>query len=544
MKRLFILLLAIVFTANAQQADRPKLVVGIVVDQMRYDYLYRYWDLFGEGGFKELVNNGYSCTSTHYTYLPTYTGPGHASIYTGTAPWMHGIAGNHWFERETGKSVYCAEDKTVTAVGGTPEQGEYSPRRLLVNSIADEMRISNSFKSKVIGIAIKERSSILPAGHSANGAYWFDEVLGNWVSSTYYMKDLPKWAEDFNKKKRPEKLLSEKWETTYPLEKYTMCGPDDSDHEGLFKGQTSPVFPHDIPAITKALGNFSAIEGTPAGSTLTKEFAIEAIKGENLGKGEFTDLIAVSFSSPDYIGHRYGPQAIETADCYIKLDKEIKELLSFLKTQFPKGDYLVFLTADHGAAEVPGFVRQNHIDCGILDFSAFTKTAETALRNHFNAGDEVKFILNANNYQFYFDYEVAKRYKTTVEEMVEIIKPALMKLPEIRDVFPVSDLERGTSSFDPLRTKFFFGTNKKRSGDAWIVFNPGWLSHDTKGTSHGSPFEYDTHVPLVFYGMNVNKGEYRGLVEITDIAPTIANQLKIMFPNGSFGRVIEGVFKK
>ena len=457
---------------------------------------------------------------------------------------MHGIAGNNWFDRELGRSVYCAEDKTVTAVGGTPEQGEYSPRRLLVNSIADEMRISNSFKSKAIGIAIKERSSILPAGHSANGAYWFDEILGNWISSTYYMKELPKWAEDFNKKKRPEQLLSQKWETSYPLAKYTMCGPDDSDHEGLFKGQTRPVFPHDIPAITKALGNFSAIEGTPMGSTLTKEFAIEAIKGENLGKGEFTDLLAVSFSSPDYIGHRYGPQAIETADCYIKLDRDIKDLLDFLKAQFPKGDYVVFLTADHGAAEVPGFVRQNHIDCGMLDFSAYTKTAETALRNHFNAGDEAKFILNTNNYQFYFNYEMAKKYKTTVEEMVEIIKPELMKLPEIRDVFPVSDLERGTSAFDPLRSKFVFGTNKKRSGDAWLVYNPGWLSHDTKGTSHGSPYEYDAHVPLVFYGMNVNKGEYRGHVEITDIAPTIANYLKIMFPNGSFGRVIEGVFKK
>ena len=544
MKKLLLIAFALVFVVNAQQAEKPKLVVGIVVDQMRYDYIYRFWDLLGEGGFKELVKNGYSCTNTHYTYVPTFTGPGHTSIYTGTAPWMHGIAGNNWFDRELGRQVYCAEDKTVTAVGGTAEQGEYSPRRLLVNTIADEMRISNSFKSKVISIAIKERSSILPAGHSANGAFWFDEILGNWITSTYYMKELPQWAAGFNAKKRSADLLSQKWETSYPLARYTMCGPDDSEHEGLFKGETRPVFPHDIPAITKALGNFSAIEGTPMGSTLTREFAIEAIKGENLGKGEFTDLLAVSFSSPDYIGHRYGPQAIETADCYIKLDKELKELLSFLKAHFPKGDYLVFLTADHGAAEVPGFVRQNHIDCGLIDFSAFTNAAEAALRMHFNAGDEVKFILNTNNYQFYFDYDVAKKYKTTIEEMVSIIKPALMKFPEIRDVLPVSELEKGANSLDPVRSKLFFGTNKKRSGDAWMVHNPGWLSHDTKGTSHGSPFEYDTHVPLFFYGMNVNKGEYRGRVEITDIAPTVANQLKIMFPNGSFGNVIEGVFKK
>lgn len=544
MKKLALFILVLVFSANAQQSERPKLVVGIVIDQMRYDYLYRFWDLFGEGGFKELVKNGYSCSNTHYNYMPTYTGPGHASIFTGTSPWMHGIIGNYWYERETGKSVYCADDNNETAVGGTPEQGKYSPRRLLVNTIADEMRISNSFKSKTIGIAIKERSSILPAGQSANAAYWFDEILGNWISSTYYMKEVPKWVADFNAKRRPETLLKSKWETTYPLTRYTMCSEDDTPFEGLFPGEEKPVFPHDIPAITLKLGNFSAAEGTPHGSTLTKEFAIEAIKGEKLGAGEYTDILTLSFSSPDYIGHRYGPQAIETADCYVKLDKEIKEFLEFLKKQFPKGDYLVFLTADHGGSEVPGYVRQNHIDCGLIDLSAYQKAAEKVLASKFNPDPETKFILEIKNFQIYFDYKVVTKYKTTVEELTKIITPELMKFQEIRDVFPVAGLENGTNSNDPLRKRMFFGYNKKRGGDAWLVFNPGWLHHDNKGTSHGAPYEYDNHVPLIFYGMSVNKGEHRGYVEITDVAPTVTNFLKIMAPNGSFGNVIEGVFKK
>lgn len=544
MKKVFIFVFAMVMAVSAQQAERPKLVIGIVVDQMRYDYLYRFWDLFGEGGFKELVKGGYSCTNTHYNYVPTYTGPGHASIFTGTTPWMHGIIGNYWYERETGKSVYCAEDNDETAVGGTPEQGKYSPRRLLVNTIADEMRISNSFKSKTIGIAIKERSSILPAGQSANAAYWFDEILGNWITSTYYLKDVPKWVADFNAKKRPESLLKNKWETTHPISKYTMCSIDDSPHEGLFPGEEKPVFPHDIPAITKKLENFSAAEGTPFGNTLTKEFAIEAIKGEKLGQGEFTDILTLSFSSPDYIGHRYGPHAIETADCYVKLDKEIKEFLEFVKKQFPKGDYLIFLTADHGASEVPGFVRQNHIDCGLIDLSAYQARAEKALTQKFNPDPETKFILDIKNFQIYFDHKIAAKYKTTPEEMIKIITPELMKFPEIRDVFPSSNLENGTNSNDPLRKRIFFGHNKKRGGDGWIVFNPGWLHHDNKGTSHGAPYEYDNHVPLLFYGMNVNKGEHTGYVDITDIAPTVSNFLKIMAPNGSFGQVIPGVFKK
>jgi predicted AlkP superfamily pyrophosphatase or phosphodiesterase len=544
MKRIIILFFVVIFSLNAQQNERPKLVIGIVIDQMRYDYLYRFWDLFGEGGFKELVKNGYNCTNTHYTYLPTYTGPGHASIFSGTAPWMHGIVGNYWYDRDTKKSVYCCEDTTETAVGGTPSRGVFSPRRLLSNSISDQMRISNSFRSKTIGIAIKERSSILPAGHSANGAYWFDEILGNWVSSTYYMKELPNWAKDFNGLKRPETLLKDKWETTFPLAKYTMCSEDDSEFEGLFEGEKKPVFPHDLPQITKLLGNYRAIEDTPQGLTLTKEFAIAAIKGENLGKGEYTDMLTLSFSSTDYIGHRYGPQAIENADCYVKLDKEIKEFLAFLKTEFPKGDYLVFLTADHGASENTGYMRQNHIDCGVVDFDAYQKSAEEALRKKFNAGNDVKFIEDIKNFQFYFNYEVLNKFKTNVGEVTEIVKNELMKFPEVREVFATSELEKNSNANDPLRKKFFFGYNKKRGGDAWIVFNPAWLQGDNKGTTHGTGYEYDTHVPLIFYGMNVNKGENRNSVEIIDIAPTVANFLRIVFPNGSFGNVIDGVFKK
>jgi Uncharacterized proteins of the AP superfamily len=519
--------------------------LGLWLTQMRYDYIYRFWDLFGDGGFKELVNNGYNCTSTHYTYVPTFTAPGHTSIFTGTTPWMHGIIGNNWFERETNKPVYCAEDKTVTAVGGTPANGEFSPRRLLVNSIADEMKISNSFHSKVIGVAIKERSSILPAGRSADAAYWLDRATGKWITSTYYRTDLPAWVNNYNNLKRADELLSKKWELSFPIEKYSMCGPDDSKFEGLFKGEEKPIFPHDLPTIKSLMGDYELIPSTPMGDIMTAEFAIEAIKGENLGKGEFTDILTLSFSPPDYVGHRYGPQSVELADCYVKLDKDLKLLFDFLKSHFPKGDYVLFLSADHGVAEIPGFLRQNHIDCGLIDFSAYTKAANAALNNHFNAGTDSNFVINAQNYQFYFNYDLMKKYKTTSEEMVEIIKPELMKFTEIRDVVPSSSLDEASNSADPVRKKFFFGYHKKRGGDCWIDFVPAWLlGFGNTGTSHGSPFEYDSHVPLIFYGMGVNKGENNSAVEIIDIAPTIANYLKIMAPNGSFGKVIQGVFKK
>ena len=265
-----------------------------------------FWNKYGNDGFKKLVNEGFFCKNTNYNYVPTYTGPGHAAIYTGTTPAVNGIIANDWFDSSNNKNVYCAEDNKVVGVGTTAKEGKRSPVNMLTSTISDELRISTNMKSKVIGIALKDRSAILPAGHAANASYWYDGSNGCFISSTYYMKELPIWVQEFNKKELPKKYLSQPWNTLLPIEQYTESLPDDNKYETLSKGETKPVFPHDLANLYPKNGGLGMIRGTPFGNTLTKDFAIETIKQENLGKSGATDFLAVSFSSPDYIGHYYG----------------------------------------------------------------------------------------------------------------------------------------------------------------------------------------------------------------------------------------------
>src|ERR1035437_5761903 len=328
MKRIFIFsLLTFHFSfTNAQ----PKLVVGIVVDQMRYDYIQKYWNKFGDEGFKRLVNEGMFCKNVHYNYVPTFTGPGHASIYTGTTPATNGIVSNNWIDKDNKKGIYCAEDKSVNTVGSSSSAGQMSPKNLISSTVGEELKKYSDGKSKVIGIALKDRGAILPAGHNANAAYWYDGSNGNWITSTYYIKELPQWVNDFNKKESAKKYLSQVWTTSLLIEQYTESDMDDNNCEELFKGKEKPIFPYDLPTLMKDNGGLGLIKSTPFGNSLTKDFAIETIKNENLGKGNADDFLSVSFSSTDYIGHQFGPQSVEVEDCYIRLDKDIAGLLKFL----------------------------------------------------------------------------------------------------------------------------------------------------------------------------------------------------------------------
>ncbi len=317
----FLLVVSLAGPAFAQKKAtslaRPKLVVGIVVDQMRYDYLYRYWSKYGRGGFRRLLGEGFSYENAHYNYVPTYTGPGHASIYTGTTPSMHGIVGNNWFVREEGKGTYVTEDKTVQAVGGTAAAGQQSPHYMLTSTITDELRLATNFQSKVIGVCIKDRGSILPAGHSANAAYWYDGSNGAFISSTFYQDSLPQWVRKFNAQNRAVRYLDKPWETLLPLAQYTESTADEVAWEGAFKGEAKPVFPHNLPALSGALAaagqsnlqadaakapvvttrNLDLIRSTPFGNSLTTDFALETIRAERLGQRGQTDFLALSFSS-------------------------------------------------------------------------------------------------------------------------------------------------------------------------------------------------------------------------------------------------------
>ncbi|WP_187262165.1 alkaline phosphatase PafA [Pontibacter beigongshangensis] len=520
---------------------RPKLVVGLVVDQMRYDFLFRYWDQYGAGGFKKLVSEGFNFKYAQYSYVPTYTAPGHASIYTGSVPTINGIAGNAWYDRRTGKTVYCVEDKTVKTVGSTSDAGLMSPRNMLTTTITDELRLATNMGSKVIGISLKDRGSIIPAGHLGNGAYWFDSPSGNWITSTFYAEELPGWVQHFNNQKHPDKLLSQVWDTLLPIEQYTQSTADDVPWEGTLAGEERPVFPHNIPALRKK--DYELIRGIPAGNTLTKDFALAALAAENLGKGNHTDFLAVSFSTPDYAGHTFGPNSIEVQDVYLRLDREIEEMLQVLEQQIGKDNILVFLTADHGAAHVPGFMIDKKVPAGVANAGIIRDSTEAFLNRTYGGG---KWVESYTNQQLYLNHKLIEAKKLNKLEVQDKVADYVTRFNAVSRAMAAESIQRSGWG-EGLVNRMANGYNAERSGDVLIVLRPGWFeggsSKTPRGTTHGSYSNYDTHVPLVWYGWQVKPGESSAEVLVSDIAPTIASWLYIQEPNGTVGRPLQELMK-
>ncbi|MFB9292934.1 alkaline phosphatase PafA [Persicitalea jodogahamensis] len=514
---------------------RPKMVVGIVVDQMRYDYLYRFYDKYGEGGLKRLMNEGFNCRNNHYPYALTVTAAGHSAVYTGSVPAINGIVGNEWFDPIVGQSVYCAEDSTVTTVGSSnASAGKMSPKNLLTSTITDQLQIGTNFRSKTVGIAIKDRGAILPAGHAATGAYWFDAKTGNWITSTFYTNELPKWVQDMNDKKLPAAYMKEGWKTLLPLDQYVESTPDDKPYETKMAGNKTSAFPYNF-----GENGFGQVASTPFGNTITKDMAIAAIKGENMGKGQQTDFLAVSFSSPDYVGHAFGPNSIEAEDIYLRLDREFAEFFAFLDSWTGKGNYTVFLTADHGVMDVPGFWTEHRLPAGLLNTGDMNSTLKQALEGAFGKGD---YIRANDNYQLYLNKTTLKDKKIEVEDVYEVVREALLPLSGVADVINLKDL--GESHLNSFQLELYKnGTNAKRSGDIQIVLQPGWFAGRSTGTTHGSPYNYDTHVPLLFYGWGIPKGETLRRTSIADIAPTVAALLHILAPSGTVGNPIPEALK-
>jgi predicted AlkP superfamily pyrophosphatase or phosphodiesterase len=391
---------------QASVLPRPKLVVGIVVDQMRWDYLYRYYDRYTDNGFKRLLNEGYTCENTYIDYVPTVTAIGHSTVYTGSVPAIHGITGNDFIIQATGKSMYCTEDTTVQTVGSPSDAGHMSPRNLLASTITDELKLATNFRSKVIGISLKDRGSILPAGHTPNAAYWFDDVSGNWITSTYYMKDLPAWLKKFNDQKLPEKYLKQDWNTLYDIKTYVQSSGDNNRYEGKFSTSTTSTFPVKTSALFTNK-NYSVIRTTPYGNSITLDMAKAVIENEQLGQNAVTDFLAVSFSSPDYIGHKFGINAIEVEDTYLRLDKDLAEFFTYLDTKVGKGTYAVFLTADHGAAHNPNFLIDNKIPAGYWGSAQVQKDLNAALEKTFNAKD---IVLNFGNSQVNLNHKLIAQF--------------------------------------------------------------------------------------------------------------------------------------
>jgi predicted AlkP superfamily pyrophosphatase or phosphodiesterase len=524
--------------AANSQINRPKLVVGIMVDQMRWDYLYRFNDRFAtNGGFKRMLQEGFSCENTFIPYTPTVTACGHTCVYTGSVPSIHGITGNSWWDSELQRTVYCAEDKSVNTVGSNSTAGKMSPRNMLTTTICDELRLATNFKSKVIGVAFKDRGSILPAGHSANAAYWYDTKNGNWITSTYYMQELPKWVTQFNNKKLADTFYTKGWNTLYPINTYTQSTADLKTYEGKPFGADQTAFPYNF---NKSIGtNYSTIYTTPYGSSFTLEMAKAAIEGEALGQDAVTDFLAVSFSSPDAIGHVFGPNSIETEDAYLRLDKDMGALLDYLDKKVGKNQYTVFLTADHGVAHIPGFLKENKLPGGLMADDFFLKELNSQLKEQF--GIE-KGIVSLYNYQVHLNHLLIDSLKADEEAISKHIIKYFMKQDCVAQVIEIDELMEAPLN-NQLKQMLANGYFPKRSGDIQIILKPGYIDGGATGTTHGLWNPYDSHIPLLWYGYGIKKGKLNRETYMTDIAPTMAALLKIQMPNGAVGKVIEEVLK-
>jgi len=518
----------------------PKLVVGIVIDQMRTDYIYRYWDNFGEGGFKRLCTKGAFLRDAHFDHIPTETGPGHAGVYTGTIPARHGIVANDMYVRATGTTLYCAAgDARTQAVGIDSIAGKKSPRNLLATTIADELERRFDGKSRTIGIALKDRGAILPIGRTGDAAYWFaggpDGAFG---TSSWYMDELPGWLARFNGERLAASYLGRTWDLLLPQEKYSAALPDSNRFEIPLSGASTPTLPQDLHALYKASGSTGLISQTPWGNTLTTDLALAAITNEQLGADAITDLLALSYSSPDILGHRTGPRAIEVEDMYLRLDQDIARLLDELDQRIGPNAYTVFLTADHAAVDVPAYLASLKGSAGYPDAPATERGLNAELARRFGPGKWVRRMINE---QVFLNDSLIRAMKLDADRVQRAAADFLLIDPLIAEALTASDLARFEYT-DGLRRSLQRGFMPQRSGDVLFAYRPGYFegygTPPTKGTTHGSGWNYDTHVPILFYGQGIRSGNVLRRTSITDIAATISMIVGMPMPDACSGTVV------
>jgi arylsulfatase A-like enzyme len=525
-RALSLLYISLVITAGVMaQAPRPKLVIGLMVDQMRWDYLIRFHSRYGPGGFRRLMDQGFSCDNTMIDYSPSVTACGHTGVYTGSIPAITGIVGNDWYDRYHHKKVYCTEDTT----------GRMSPDNLLTTTIGDEMNMANNFKSKVVGIALKDRAAILPAGHTATAAFWFDGKSGSFVTSSYYMQELPAWAQQFNSRPNMEKYYSADWKTLYPPGSYSRSTPDDEAWEITAPGEHSPVFPHTVKGLYGKENN--VIRATPFGNELTLDFARAAVEGYGLGLGEATDLLAISLSSPDAAGHEYGPNSIEIEDTYLRLDRQLAGFFTWLDGRLGKGNYLLFLTADHGVASSPGYSLAHRMPGGAFDIGRMLAAINDSLDRKFQVA---RGIESATELQLYLNRDAFLKKGIPLAAAEDYITSVMQQVPGIAGVLSQESLADAPLPL-ALKNRLINGYNSRRSGDLIILPQPGWKTGSLNGADHGLLYPYDIHIPLLFMGWKIRPGRTDRLVNMTDIAPTLAALLQIQAPSGCIGQPIKEI---
>jgi predicted AlkP superfamily pyrophosphatase or phosphodiesterase len=532
---LFVFLSTHSFAQKIKSAKKPMLMVGIVVDQMRQDFLYRYAERYSTQGFRRLLQQGNSCENVFINYLPSFTGPGHACIYTGSVPSLHGIASNDWLDKMTGNAVYCTQDEKATNVGGNVKSGKMSPKNMWASTITDELRLASNMKSKVIAISVKDRASILPGGHLSNASYWLDDSLGQFMTSSHYMKALPNWVTNFNALEKAKNYLSNDWTTLFPIETYTQSTTDDNQYEGKFVGEINPTFPHKLSHLKP-----SDVKKTPFGNSLLIDFAKQAIEQEKLGQGIETDFLAISFSSPDYVGHLFAPNSVEVEDTYLRLDKDLSNLLSYLDEKVGDGNYSLFLTADHGVAHNPQFLLDHKMPAGYMFGSVLKLSLNTQLNEKFSVTNLVKDV--GENFVWLNNKSIDSA-KINRQEIINFI---LSQLASNQDIHFAIDMQNIHQAVVPQKIKDMAtnGYVANRSGDILLILKPAYLDAYAKtGTTHGTWNPYDTHIPLIWYGWGIKKGISYKTHSMTDIAATIASLLHIQMPNACIGEAIDEVIK-
>ncbi|WP_291726527.1 alkaline phosphatase PafA [Bernardetia sp.] len=523
--------------------SRPKLVVGIVVDQMRYDYLYRFYDHYSDNGFKRLLNEGFSCENTHYNYTPTNTAPGHASIFTGTTPMNHGIINNYWYSRAEDRMFYCAEDNTVKGLGtASPEDksGKMSPLNLKTSTITDELRLATNQQAKVVGVSIKDRSAILPAGHIPNGAYWHDASSGKMISSTYYFDELPKWVKEFNDKKLPDAYMKKGWELLLPLETYTGSLADENKYEKHPTKEKKATFPYFIDEYDKDR-KYRQFPYTALANSFLKDFAQEAILKEELGKDAVTDFLTLSFSATDYVGHRYGIYSVEVQDTYLRLDRDLASFFEFLDKNIGEGEYTVFLTADHAGAPTPSHLHDLKFDADYIEWDSMKIELNNYLEDIHGDGEFVSYM---GDQDVFLNRKLLLEENISLEEVQKQVSEFLLTKKGILQAITATELSKQIQ-----RTGFLQliqnGFNPRLSPDVSFLFQSGYMDSYYKkgGTTHGTPYTYDTQVPLLFFGKNIKNGKTYRRVDITDIAATMAALLKLQQPSGCIGNPVVEIFE-
>ncbi|MFY0601509.1 MAG: alkaline phosphatase family protein [Cyclobacteriaceae bacterium] len=543
MRALIILSLLAIHSLSCCQAQtkKPKLVVGIVIDQMKQEYLYRFQEKYEEGGFNRIINEGFMSKNAHYNYIPTKTAAGHASIYTGTTPRYHGIIGNDWYSKVLKRNTYCVGDTLAVGVGTESNAGKMSPRNLQVTTITDELKLTSNFRSKVIGVSIKDRGSILPAGHTPDGAYWYESNTGNFITSDYYLDELPQWVSDFNDKKMVNKYLDQTWNLSYPKDEYVESTKDDTEYERIWKGKESPTFPYNLEEIRKKNSPYGLISQTPFGNSLVLDFARDAIKSNEMGKDKIVDFIAVSLSSTDYIGHGFAPNSIEIEDTYIKLDKDLSKFLTFLDQEIGKGEYILFITADHGVVANPQFLMDNKLPGGYMSPKELRNGIQNSLSAQLGEGE---WISSISNEQVFLNQDLIIQSEKNKEDVENMVSEILYSMEGIYEVYTTSEL-KNISSADHLGILLSNGRNKKLSGDVLFTMKPGYLFGDygSKGTTHGSGHTYDTHIPILFFGSGIKQGKTSRYISIIDIAPTLSSLLNISLPSACTGQPITELFE-